>query len=124
MASFETKLDRVFFQDLIAGDLNADGRPDIAAIDSRSHYIEVLNFTPKKGLRHAMQFKVFEAKSFTADRSARGGSEPREALIADVTGDGRSDLILLAHDRVLLYPQDSGEAPIIPAKTKDAAGAN
>jgi hypothetical protein len=32
----------------------------------------------------------------------------RESLIADVTGDGRKDLILLSHDRVLLYPQDDG----------------
>ena len=25
--------------------------------------------------------------------------------ISDVTGDGANDLILLAHDRVLIYPQ-------------------
>ena len=33
----------------------------------------------------------------------------REALIADVTGDGKADLILLSQDRVLLYPQDTGK---------------
>jgi hypothetical protein len=32
--------------------------------------------------------------------------EPREALISDVTGDGKSDLIVLVHDRILVYPQD------------------
>ena len=107
LASYETKLDRVFFQDLTAGDLNADGRPDIAVVDTRSHFIEILNFDPARGLRHALQFRVFEEKSFSADRNA-AGSEPREVMIADVTGDGRSDLLLLAHDRVLLYPQDPG----------------
>ena len=116
VASFETKLERVFFQDLIAGDLNADGRPDLAVIDTRSHYVELLNFNPDKGLRHAMHFKVFEEKSFAADR-ARSGVEPREGMIADVTGDGRSDLLLLSHDRVILYPQDSGESP--PADNGD-----
>jgi hypothetical protein len=27
------------------------------------------------------------------------------AVIADVTGDGANDLVLLCHDRVLVYPQ-------------------
>lgn len=115
VASFETKLDRVYFQDLVAGDMNADGRPDIAVIDTRSHYIELLNFDPTKGLRHAMQFRVFEEKSFSVDRN-RSGTEPREAVIADVTADGRSDLLLLTHDRVLLYVQDSGETKTSESK--------
>jgi hypothetical protein len=32
--------------------------------------------------------------------------EPREALVADVTGDGKNDLIILVHDRILVYPQE------------------
>jgi hypothetical protein len=32
--------------------------------------------------------------------------EPREALVADVTGDGLNDLLVLVHDRILLYPQE------------------
>ena len=126
VASFETKLERVYFSDIVAGDLNADGRPDLAVIDTRSQMLEVLNYDAEKGLRHAMHFKVFEGKSFSADRN-RAGLEPREGMIADVTGDGRSDLLLLAHDRVLLYPQDSGEAPIAGTKSADEqqdAGAN
>jgi hypothetical protein len=40
-------------------------------------------------------------------RTGRGdGAEPREALIADVTGDKKNDLIILVHDRVLVYPQE------------------
>jgi len=38
------------------------------------------------------------------------GTEPREGIVADVTSDGRMDLIVLCHDRLILYPQDSGEA--------------
>jgi hypothetical protein len=32
--------------------------------------------------------------------------EPREAVIADFDGDGRNDLVVLVHDRVLLYTQE------------------
>ncbi len=58
------------------------------------------------GLVHALAFKLFEAKTFQDEENS--GSEPREAVIADVTGDGRADLVLLSHDRVLVYPQDRG----------------
>jgi len=68
-----------------------------------------------------VQFKVFEAKSLASEE--RSGSEPREAVIADVTGDGRADLILLSQDRVLVYPQDAGApAAAVPPAGKPQAG--
>ena len=48
--------------------------------------------------------KVFEERTFRSRRSEL--PEPREALVEDVTGDGKKDLILLVHDRVLVYPQE------------------
>ncbi len=33
-------------------------------------------------------------------------AEPREALIVGVTGDGKNDLVVLVHDRILVYPQE------------------
>jgi len=107
IASFQTQLKNVFFADLTAGDLNGDGKQDVAVIDTRSHQIELLQFSAKHGLRHALNFKVFEEKSFSA--SGQSGAEPREAVISDVTNDGRLDLMLLSHDRVLLYPQHDGK---------------
>ncbi|HUG20298.1 MAG TPA: VCBS repeat-containing protein [Planctomycetaceae bacterium] len=105
IASFETQLDKVFFADLVAGDLNGDGSPDLIALDTRSHYLEILDFDAEAGLRHALHFTIFEQKSFTSSEEG-GGSEPREGLVVDVTGDGLDDLVLLIHDRVLVYPQD------------------
>jgi 6-phosphogluconolactonase (cycloisomerase 2 family) len=107
IASYETKLDKTHFNDLAAGDLNGDGQPDVAAVDTQSQFIEIVNYQPGFGFRHALQFKVFEAKSLVGDD--RTGSEPREITIADVTGDGKLDLVLLSQDRVIIYPQDSGE---------------
>ena len=107
IASYESKLKDVFFGDLVAGDLNHDGGADVVLIDTKSHYVEVVTYDAEHGLRPALHFKIFEEKSFSG--RGEGGSEPRETVVADVTGDGRADLILLAHDRVLLYPQDDGE---------------
>ena len=45
----------------------------------------------------------FNTRFFTGGDSRE--FEPSQALIVDVTGDGANDLVLLAHDRILLYPQ-------------------
>lgn len=106
LASFESKIDKVYFADVAVGDLNGDEKTDLAVIDTRQHYVEILEPDSEAGLKHALQFKVFEEKSFSG--SGAPGNEPRESLILDVTGDNRADLLLLTHDRILLYPQDTG----------------
>jgi hypothetical protein len=55
-----------------------------------------------------MSWPVFEAKA-PSGRPARGapaGPEPREFDIGDISGDGKADIILLVHDRVIVYVQD------------------
>ena len=32
--------------------------------------------------------------------------EPREALIVDINNDGKNDLVVLVHDRIIVYPQE------------------
>lgn len=107
LSSFESKIPQAYFTDSVAGDLNGDGLSDVVTLDTRTNQVEILNYREKQGLRHALNFKVFEEKTFS--RSNRSGVNPREALIVDVTGDNRKDLVLLCHDRVLLYPQDDGK---------------
>ena len=105
LANYETDLDRTFLADTLVGDVNGDGEPDVVALEVRSHYIEVLR-AADGSLERALYWKLFEEKNF--DGEGGGGLQPREGAIADVTGDGRADLILLVHDRVLIYPQDDG----------------
>ncbi len=50
------------------------------------------------------RWQVFEQHTFRGATAAL--PEPREALVADVTGDGKKDLIVLVHDRILVYPQE------------------
>ena len=89
--------------ELAAGDVNGDGFLDLVALDAGEQSLGVLSFSESGRLVPITRFKVFESRLFQ-------GGEPREfepsiALIADLTGDGADDVVLLCHDRVLLYPQ-------------------
>ena len=123
IASYESPRKEVFLMDLVAGDVNSDGHPEICVLDTNAHLVEIVAYRADQGLLPGMNFKVFEEKSFQGPN--RTGTQPREALIADVTGDGRADLILLCHDRLLVYPQDGpgaeGEAQPKAAGTQPAA---
>jgi hypothetical protein len=103
---------------VIAGDVNADGHVDLTVIDTTINGLRILNLNEEHGLRQATHFRVFEEKRLVSSDTDRG-TEPREGLIADVTADGRADLILLCHNRLILYPQDSGE-PDPVATTEEA----
>ena len=106
-ANYETKLRDASLADLVAADLNDDGLADIALVDTARHFIDIVQVGRDGQLRPALAFQAFESKSPGGREEA--AIEPREILAADVTGDGRPDLILVAHDRVLVYPQDSPE---------------
>ncbi len=108
VASYESDRDDAYPADIIAGDINGDGVIDLTLIDTSIDGVELLHFDESNGLETATRFRVFEEKRLVSDSKSRG-TEPREGLVADVTGDGRNDLILLCHDRLILYPQDDGE---------------
>lgn len=117
VASFESALKDVRFTDVMAGDLNADGRMDLALIDAAEQYLQIVTIGDELHLLPALCFKVFESKSFRG--ALPGGNEPREGLLADVTGDGRNDVVLLVHDRILVYPQDDGSGSETEATKTD-----
>jgi hypothetical protein len=95
--------------ELGSGDLNSDGLTDIVVLDAGTQTARILALSEAKRILPATSFEIFESRIFSGGEPRN--FEPREVQIVDLTGDGRDDLVLLAHDRVLLYPQDSPETP-------------
>jgi hypothetical protein len=100
--AFETKIKDGRLSDSVIGDLNGDGVRDVALLETAKANIEILTSAPNGELVKALHFQVFQGKRFSDAPEARG--DPREAVIGDVTGDGRDDLVVIAHDRLIVYP--------------------
>ena len=104
------------YADLISGDVNGDGVPDVILMDTIEHYLEIAAYLDG-GLRRGLSFPVFEQKSF---HDIDDLVEPREIALGDVDGDGRTDVALIVHDRILIYRQDPGPAADDASKAADA----
>ena len=110
-STWECDLEGVGYQLLATGDLDGDGSVEVIAVDTRdSHVLEILRPEPTRRWRSLLHFTVFEVDPHYEGQ--RGSvNQPREIVIADCTDDGLDDLILVAHDRVLLYPQIAPATP-------------
>lgn len=101
---YETPIKGGFLHDVVSGDLNGDGRRDLVFLETGKNYLDIVTFEAPAKLVPANRWQVFEERTFRGRRNDI--PEPREAFIGDFTGDNRSDLAVLVHDRILLYPQE------------------
>ena len=106
MFIYETKIKDGVYGNLTAGDINFDNKTDIIMVDYMRNHIEILALDADLKPIPAMRFKLFEQKSYRNAKEAKASVEPRELKVADVTNDGKDDLVTIIHDRIIIYPQD------------------
>ena len=88
-------------------DLNRDGRNDLLLREVQKHQLEVLSRTADGEWKRAMRFKVYEGRIY--ERTDTPAAEPREIVAAELTGDDLTDIAIVVHDRVIVYPQQPQE---------------
>jgi len=101
---YETPIKDGYLADVVVGDLDGDRTADLVFLETAKNHLDLVTFEPPNRLVPADRWPVFEERSFLSRRAT--APEPREALIADLTGDGKNDLAVLVHDRILVYPQE------------------
>ena len=92
----------------MATDFNQDGLTELIFLETSKHNLEIASIDKDGEIAMNQRWPVFESRTFRGQRQAV--PEPREVLAQDFTGDGLKDLMLLVHDRVLLYPQTPRQA--------------
>jgi hypothetical protein len=101
---YDTPIKNGYLNDVVAGDLMGDGRKELVFMETAKNYLDVVLFNRQHKLAPGDRWPVFEQHTFRGRENAL--PEPREALVVDVTGDKKNDLIVLVHDRILVYPQE------------------
>jgi hypothetical protein len=101
---YDTSIKDGYLNDVIAGDLTGGGRKQLIFMETGKHYLDLVNFSAAGKLVPGDRWEVFEQHTFRGAQNAL--PEPRECAVADVTGDKKNDLIVLVHDRILVYPQE------------------
>jgi hypothetical protein len=100
---YDTTIKDGYLNDLVAGDLTGSGRKDLIFMETGKNNLDIVQFNKNHKLVPGEHWQVFEAHTFRGDSNAL--PEPREALVANVTGGKHNDLIIIVHDRIVVYPQ-------------------
>jgi hypothetical protein len=101
---YETPIKDGYLNDVVAANLTGSGRKDLVFMETAKNYLDLVSFSAHHKLVPDDRWQVFEQHTFRARENAV--PEPREALVIDVTGDKKNDLVVLVHNRILVYPQE------------------
>jgi len=103
------------YTSVTTGDLDGDGGREILVVEGVKHHVEILSATDAAAgagpapLSQELTFRVYEAGP--REHAPRWGRrseqrEPRRAIVADITNDGKDDILLLIHDNLVIYRQE------------------
>ncbi len=100
-------------QDLALGDIDGDGKPDIAAGNAFANTLSIMG---NKSVPGTISFK---GTSFM-----NGGTFPRGISLGDIDGDGKPDLALYSYrvDSISIFRNKTGEALVIPSGSNPVTG--
>lgn len=100
---YDTPIKDGYLNDVTAGDIKNNGRKELVFLETAKNYLDIVGFNSRHKLVPLERWQVFEEHTF---RNATDSlPEPREALVTDVTGDKKNDLVVVVHDRILVYPR-------------------
>ena len=103
VGSWRSEDDRSVPHELAVGDINADGYGDMVSLDAGNQNFDIFTYSKSGEMLHARGFQIFESKMFSGGDGRE--YQPTQLIITDLTGDGNHDVVMLCHDRVLIYPQ-------------------
>jgi hypothetical protein len=103
LQSWRSDNERRVQHELAVGDVNSDGYSDMVSLDAGEQMLEIFTFSQEEKMLYATGFKIFESRIFSSGEPREW--QPSQIIITDLTNDSRNDVLLLSHDRLLLYKQ-------------------
>lgn len=103
IAVYRSDSDDRYEHEIAVGDINGDGYVDLVVLDAGEQMCEMFTFSKARKLYPATEFKVFETRLFRRGNDLE--FQPSSAYVGDLTGDGKDDVMLTVHDRLIIYPQ-------------------
>ncbi|MEO0483313.1 MAG: VCBS repeat-containing protein [Planctomycetota bacterium] len=107
VAVYRSDADDRVEHEIETGDVNSDGYTDLVILDAGEQMCQILTLSKTRRILEATEFKVFESRLFSGGDARE--FEPSYAIVADLTGDNRDDILLLVHDRLIIYPQQTAD---------------
>lgn len=104
--TYETDLRNVQYSLFAPGHLRQSDLYDFVVIDGSRNIMEIVGVQEDKSWKSLLHFPVFDRNTHYQGRSG-SSHEPREIILSDITGTGLDDILLLVHDRLLLYPNEN-----------------
>ena len=107
LARRSTEVEEGRYSRLQCADFNGDGQDEIILYERTDNLLEFYQYDKPNRWRRFFQFVVYQGEGPSLGGLPLNSElfQPRQIEVMDYNGDGKKDLVLLIHDKVILYPQ-------------------